>query len=115
MGHLLRRHRIERLQCLDNGAVLFKTTYVIAAGGRLPGRTARCTANSHQCFSHLTSTASNTRMFVLALGWNFIYPAAVLFGLWFTAKRVLGAQARLPLPPGPPGHWLFGNKFPNSK
>ena len=27
------------------------------------------------------------------------------------AKR-LGSKSKLPLPPGPPAHWLWGNKIP---
>lgn len=27
----------------------------------------------------------------------------------------LKSKRRLPLPPGPPGHWLFGNALPRAK
>lgn len=30
-------------------------------------------------------------------------------------KAHLGARSRLPLPPGPPRHWLFGNALPKEK
>lgn len=37
----------------------------------------------------------------------------------FLAGKVLQAKirsrSRLPLPPGPPGHWLFGNALPRAK
>jgi len=37
----------------------------------------------------------------------------------FLAGKVLRAKirssSRLPLPPGPPGHWLFGNALPRAK
>ena len=61
------------------------------------------------------SVASVTRMFVLALNWYFIYTVALLFGLWFSVKHIFSARVRVPLPPGPPGHWLFGNKLPTSR
>ncbi|KAH7884072.1 cytochrome P450 [Phlebopus sp. FC_14] len=39
---------------------------------------------------------------------------ALLGSLWY-AKRLFAARRRLPLPPGPPGHWLFGNTLPKSR
>ncbi|KIJ60536.1 hypothetical protein HYDPIDRAFT_117061 [Hydnomerulius pinastri MD-312] len=40
--------------------------------------------------------------------------AALLGGLW-CAKYVFGSRRRLPVPPGPPGHWFFGNQLPKSR
>lgn len=39
--------------------------------------------------------------------------ALVLAGSAVRAK--LKSRGRLPLPPGPPGHWLFGNALPKAK
>lgn len=39
--------------------------------------------------------------------------ALVLAGSAVRAK--LKSSRRLPLPPGPPGHWLFGNALPRTK
>ncbi|KIJ58501.1 hypothetical protein HYDPIDRAFT_116984, partial [Hydnomerulius pinastri MD-312] len=39
--------------------------------------------------------------------------ALVLAGTAVRAK--LRGRKRLPLPPGPPGHWLFGNALPRAK
>jgi len=39
--------------------------------------------------------------------------ALVLAGSAVRAK--LKSRRRLPLPPGPPGHWLFGNAMPRAK
>lgn len=30
-------------------------------------------------------------------------------------RATLKRNRRLPLPPGPPGHWLFGNAIPRAK
>ncbi|KAG2338809.1 cytochrome P450 [Suillus weaverae] len=38
--------------------------------------------------------------------------ALVLAGSFFRSK--IRSRSRLPLPPGPPGHWLFGNALPRA-
>lgn len=56
------------------------------------------------------------RMSMLAPNrWHIIYIVALLCGLRYGVKHVLSTRARLPLPPGPPGHWLFGNRLPTSR
>lgn len=55
------------------------------------------------------------RMSALTLNYEyFIYTIALLRGLRYVAKHIFSTRARLPLPPGPPGHWLFGNQLPAS-
>lgn len=39
--------------------------------------------------------------------------ALLLAGNVLRAK--IRSSSRLPLPPGPPGHWLFGNALPRTK
>ncbi|KAG1731334.1 cytochrome P450 [Suillus paluster] len=40
--------------------------------------------------------------------------ALVLASLWIVTQRYKATARRLPLPPGPPGRWLLGNKMPKS-
>lgn len=40
---------------------------------------------------------------------------AALFLACGAARARLRSKRRLPLPPGPPGHWLFGNALPRAK
>jgi hypothetical protein len=39
--------------------------------------------------------------------------ALLLAGKVIRAK--IRSRSRLPLPPGPPGHWLFGNALPRAR
>lgn len=39
----------------------------------------------------------------------------VLAVLGNVVRSQIKARSRLPLPPGPPGHWLFGNALPKEK
>jgi len=42
--------------------------------------------------------------------------AVVVLAVLASAVRAqIKARRRLPLPPGPPGHWLFGNALPKEK
>lgn len=52
---------------------------------------------------------------MFTLDWHIIYVVPLLYGLWYAVKHIFGTRAQLPLPPGPPGHWLFGNRFPTSR
>ena len=39
--------------------------------------------------------------------------ALVILG--HVVRSQIKARSRLPLPPGPPGHWLFGNSLPKER
>ena len=60
-------------------------------------------------------------MLVFELTPGLAFPAKVLtalLALVFAGNAVharLRNKRRLPLPPGPPGHWFFGNALPRAK
>ncbi|KAG9314756.1 hypothetical protein JVU11DRAFT_5565 [Chiua virens] len=57
----------------------------------------------------------NSKMLDLAFQAKaFVALAALIFASSIVRSK-LGGRRRLPLPPGPPGHWLIGNAIPREK